>query len=170
MKKTKSNFKLFFSMMVLTLLFSSNAFSANGKIVLTNKVLKQVIKKDKDGNVTYSYIEPKTALPGDVMMYVISFENIGKDPAKGIVINDPLPNNSKYRMGSAAGKNTKITFSIDDGNNFGHPEDLVVKDINGKEWTAKPESYTHIRWVYNKPLAPGEKSEVSFKTQIKDNE
>ncbi len=170
MKKTKLNFKLFFSMMVLTLLFSSNAFSANGKIVLTNKVLKQVIKKDKDGNVTYNYIEPKTALPGDVMMYVISFENIGGDPARGIVINDPVPNNSKYRMDSAVGKNTKITFSIDGGKNFGNPEELVVKDKNGKEWNAKPESYTHIRWVYNKPLAPGEKSEVSFKTQIKGNE
>ena len=170
MKKIKTNFKLFFSMMVFTALFSSNAFAEDGSIVLTNKVFKQVIKKDKDGNVTYDYIEPKTALPGDVMMYVISFANIGSEPADGIVINDPIPNNSKYRMDSAVGKNTAITFSIDSGKNFGNPEELVVKDKNGKEWTAKPESYTHIRWVYNKPLAPGEKAEVSFKTQIKGNE
>ena len=88
MKKT--NFKLFFSMMILTALFSSNAFAEDGSIVLTNKVFKQVIKKDKDGNTTYDYIEPKTALPGDVMMYTISFENIGSNPAEGIVINDPI--------------------------------------------------------------------------------
>ena len=168
MKKT--NFKLFFSMMILTALFSSNAFAEDGSIVLTNKVFKQVIKKDKDGNTTYDYIEPKTALPGDVMMYTISFENIGSNPAEGIVINDPIPNNSKYRMDSAVGKNTTITFSIDGGKNFGNPDDLVVKDKNGKEWKAKPESYTHIRWVYNKPFAPGETGEVSFKTQIKGNE
>lgn len=170
MKKIKTNFKLFFSMMVLTALFSSNAFAEDGSIVLTNKVFKQVIKKDKDGNTIYDYIEPKTALPGDVMLYTISFENIGSDPAEGIVINDPIPNNSKYRMDSAVGKNTAITFSIDGGKNFGNPDDLVVKDKNGKEWKAKPESYTHIRWVYNKSLMPGEKSEVSFKTQIKGNE
>ncbi|MDH5389153.1 MAG: hypothetical protein OEY06_11995, partial [Gammaproteobacteria bacterium] len=66
--------------------------------------------------------------------------------------------------------NTNISFSIDAGKNYGNPEDLIVKDKNGKEWTAKPESYTHIRWIYNKPLAPGEKGEVTFNTQIKGNE
>ena len=170
MKKIKSNFKLFFSMMILTALFSNNIFAKEGDIVLTNKVFKQVIKKDKDGNTSYNYIKPGIVLPGDVMMYVISFENIGSDLAEGIVINNPMPNNSKYRMDSAVGKNTTITFSVDSGKNFGNPDDLVVEDKNGKEWKAKSESYTHIRWIYNKPLAPGEKSEVSFKTQIKGNE
>ena len=170
MKKIKSNFKLFFSMMILTALFSNNIFAKEGDIVLTNKVFKQVIKKDKDGNTTYDYIGAELAVPGDVMMYVISFENIGSDPAERIVINDPIPNNSKYRIDSAVGKNTTITFSIDGGKSFGNPDDLVVKDKNGKEWKAKPESYTHIRWVYNKPLMPGEKGKISFKTQIKGNE
>ena len=170
MTKTQSTFKLFFGLTILTLLFSSNAFSQDGKIVVTNKVLKQVIKKDKKGNITYDYIEPGTALPGDVMMYTISFENISNEPVKGIVINDPVPNNSKYRINSATGKNTKITFSIDGGKNYGSPDDLIVKDKSGKEWKAKPESYTHIRWDYTKTLEPGQKSEVFFKTQIKGNE
>ena len=169
MKKTKLIFKLFFSAIFLSFLFSTNVFSKDEKIILTNKVFKQVIKIDKDGNTSYDYIEPKTALPGDIMLYIISFENIGADLAEGIVINDPIPNNSKYRIDSAIGNNTKITFSIDGGKNFGNPKDLVVKDKNGKEWTAKPESYTHIRWVYKKSLAPGEKGEVSFKTKIKGN-
>ena len=170
MKKINTTFKLFFSMMILTALFSSNAFAEDGSIVLTNKVFKQVIKKDKDGNTTYDYIGAELAVPGDVMMYTITFKNKGNDSAEGIVINDPIPNNSKYRIDSAVGKNTTITFSIDGGKSFGNPDDLVVKDKNGKVWKAKPESYTHIRWVYNKPLMRGEKGEVSFKTQIKGNE
>lgn len=170
MKKIKKQFQLFFSMVLLTALASNPVFAEKSSIVLTNKVFKQIIKKDKDGKVTYDYIAPGTALPGDVMMYVISFENIGSDAANGIVINDPIPNNSKYRMGSAVGENTKISFSIDGGKHFGDPEELVVKDKEGKSWTAKPESYTHIRWVYEKSLASGEKSKVSFKTQIRGNE
>lgn len=170
MKKINLIFKLFISAVFLTSLLSTNAYSQDGKIVLTNKVFKQVIKKEKEGKTIYDYIEPGTALPGDVMMYVITFKNIGDKPAEGIVINDPVPNNSKYRVGSAVGKDTTITFSIDGGKSFGYPNELIVKDKNGKEWTAKPESYTHIRWVYNKPLAPGEKGEVSFKTKIKGNE
>lgn len=170
MSKTQSIFKLFSVALVFPLLFSVNAYAEDGKIMLTNKVFKQVIKIDQEGNTTYEYVEPGTALPGDVMMYTISFENIGDSPAQGIVINNPVPNNSEYRVGSATGKNAEIFFSIDGGKNFGNPEELVVKDKNGKQWTAKPESYTHIRWVYKQPLAPGEKSEVSFKTKIKGNE
>ncbi len=170
MSKTQSIFKLFSASLILSLLFSVNAFAENGKIMLTNKVFKQVINTDKQGNTTYDYIGPGTALPGDVMMYTITFQNIGDSPAEGIVINNPVPNNSEYRVGSAMGKNTEIVFSIDGGKNFGNPEELVVKDKNGKQWTAKPESYTHIRWVYNRPLPPGEKGEVSFKTKIKGNE
>lgn len=170
MSKTQSIFKLFSAALVFSLLFSVNAFAEDGKIMLTNKVFKQVIKADEQGNTTYDYIEPDTALPGDVMMYTITFENIGDSPAEGIVINNPVPNNSEYRVGSAKGKNAEIVFSIDGGESFGNPEDLVVNDKNGKQWTAKPESYTHIRWVYKQPLAPGEKDEVSFKTKIKGNE
>lgn len=170
MTKIRSIFKLLTGALVFSLLFSVSAFAEDGKIVLTNKVFKQVIKTDKDGKVTYDYVDPGTVLPGDVMMYTITFENIGDSPAEGIVINNPVPNNSEYRVGSAAGKNTKIIFSIDGGKNFGNPEELVVSDKNGKQWTAKPESYTHIRWVYSQPLAPGQKDEVSFKTKIKGNE
>lgn len=169
MKKTNVIFKLFFSMMLLASSFSTTAFAEGEKIVLTNKVFKQVIKKDKDGNISYEYVKPDLALPGDVILYVISFENIGTEVAEDIVINNPMPNNSKYRMESAVGDNTIISFSIDNGNTFGDPAQLVVKDKDGNEWKAKPESYTHIRWVYNKSLEPGGKGEVSFKTEIKGN-
>ena len=170
MKVKKSIFKLFFNTLFISLLFASNAFAEGGKIVLTNKVFKQVIKKDKEGNVTYEYVKPELALPGDVILYVISFENIGTDVAKDIVINNPMPNNSKYRMDSAVGKNTTISFSIDNGKTFGNPAQLVVTDASGNEWKAKPENYTHVRWLYNKSLEPGGKGEVSFKTEIKGNE
>ena len=152
------------------LLMPGQASAEDGPIKFANKVLKQVIKTNDKGEKTFSYVEPTIAVPGDVMLYTITFENVGKQPVSNIVVNDPIPNNSKYRMNSATGKNTKVTFSIDGGNNFGNPEDLVVKDKTGKSWVAKPEEYTHIRWVYGKTLAPGEKGEVSFKTSIKGNE
>ena len=169
MKKTNIIFKLL-SIMLLASVFSTTAFAEGEKIVLTNKAFKQVIEKDKDGNVTYDYVEPKLVLPGDVILYTIISENIGTAQAENVVINNPVPNNSKYRSGSAVGKNTKITFSIDGGKTFDVPGKLIVKDKNGKESKAKAEIYTNIRWVYVKPLAPGDKSKVSFKTEIKGNE
>jgi uncharacterized repeat protein (TIGR01451 family) len=152
------------------LLMPGYALSEDGPVKFSNKAFKQVIKTNSKGEKEFSYVEPTIVVPGDVILYSITFENIGKEPVSNIVVNDPVPNNSKYRMNSATGKNTKITFSIDGGKNFGDPKDLVVKDKAGKSWVAKPEQYTHIRWVYGKSLAPGEKGEVSFKTAIKGNE
>lgn len=170
MKKTNIIFKSLLSMMLLASLFSANTFAEGEKITLTNKAFKQIIKKDKDGNITYDYVKPELALPGDVILYTILVENMGADLAEDIVINNPVPNNSKYRSASATGKGTKITFSIDNGETFDVPEKLIVKDKDGKESIAKAEIYTHIRWVYAEPLAPGDKKEVSFKTEIKGNE
>jgi len=152
------------------LLIPAQTFAADGPVKFSNKVLKQVIKTKPGGGKEFSYVEPTIAIPGDVMLYTITFENIGKQAVSNIVVNDPVPNNSAYRINSAVGKNTTVTFSIDGGKEFGNPEDLVVKDKAGKSWVAKPEEYTHIRWVYGKSLAPGETGEVSFKTKIKSNE
>ena len=149
---------------------SSYALAESDAVKFTNKALKQVITTNDKGEKEFSYVEPELALPDDVILYSIVFENIGKEVINDIVVNDPVPNNTKYRMNSAAGKDTKITFSIDGGKNFGNPEDLVVKDKSGRSWVAKPEEYTHIRWAYGKALAPGDKGEVSFKTTIKGNE
>ncbi len=152
------------------LLLPAQALSEEGPVKFANKVLKQEIKTGKSGKKEFSYVEPAIVIPGDVMLYSISFENIGKEPVSNVVVNNPIPNNSKYRMNSATGKNTKITFSIDGGKIFGNPEDLVVKDKTGRSWVARPEEYTHIRWVYEKTLAPGQTGEVSYKTKIKGNE
>lgn len=146
---------------------SVSSYAEEGTIRLSNNAYKQVITKDKDGNKKIDYVEPKIAVPGDVIFYSTTFENIGNDFAENIVINNPIPNNSKYREGSAEGKDTKIEFSIDGGKTFGLPEKLIVKDKSGKTWTAKPEDYTDIRWIYQKPLAPADKGSVSFKTMIK---
>ncbi len=137
-----------------------------GAIRFSNQAFKEVVTVDKKGARKTTYVEPKTAIPGDVILYSIMFKNISDKPVSNIVINDPLPNNSVYITDSATGKNTKISYSIDGGKNYGNPKDLIVKDKSGKSWVAKPEEYTHIRWVYIKPLKPGKKSDVSFKSRI----
>ncbi len=137
-----------------------------GAIRFSNNAYKQEIGTDKNGNKTFNYVEPSLVLPGDVILYEIGFENISKDVISNIVINTPLPNNSKYRAGSVTGNATEITFSLD-GKEYKEADALIVKDKSGKSWLAKPEEYKAIRWVYKKALKPGEKGKVTYKTQIK---
>ena len=147
------------------LFFSSNSY-AEDAIRFSNNAFKQVISKAADGSVQYDYVEPGLVLPEDVIMYEIVFENVSEQEVDNIVVNNPIANNSKYRSGSASGENTDITFSVD-GKTFATADALVVKDSSGKIWQAKPEEYTVIRWIYKKPLKPGEKAKVTYKTSIK---
>lgn len=163
MKNTALKITMFFCIAI----FSTQGFAKDGQIKLTNKVFKQVITTNKKGEKKLDYVKPALAIPGDIIYYVTTFENISQESAEDIVIKNPIPNNSKYRASSAQGKDTKIDFSIDKGKTFGAPDKLIVTDKTGKKWKARPEDYTGIRWIYTKPLAPGEIGTVTFKTKIK---
>lgn len=159
------NLVLLTSLIAVIGLVPASAF-ADGEVRFSNNAYKQVIKEGASGSKTYDYVEPGLVIPGDVIMYEIGFENISDKPITNIVINNPLPNNSVYRQGSATTDSYDVTFSVD-GKDFKSADKLVVKDKTGKTWLAKPEQYTHIRWVYKKTLQPGEKKSVTYKTVIK---
>jgi uncharacterized repeat protein (TIGR01451 family) len=167
-KENVMNKKIFkiFSIAAFTFFVSMNAYAEEGAIRFSNKAFKQVITKNADGTTQYDYVEPSLVLPDDVILYEIVFENISDKPVENIVVNNPIANNSTYRGDSATGESTEITFSVD-GKNFAAADALTVKDKSGKNWQAKPEDYTVIRWVYKKALKPGEKSKVTYKTTIK---
>ena len=157
---------LFFASLLTVGVFSSPAIADDGVIKFTNIAMKQVVKIDANGEKAIEYVEPKTAIPGDIIRYDIGFENISDQEVSNIVVNNPIPNNSKYRDKSAEGKDTEISFSVD-GKTFAEPSKLVLKDNTGKTWLATAEQYKHIRWIYKKPLSPGMKSTVSFMTEIR---
>ncbi len=164
--KTIQNHFLNCFLMIALAMFSLSAIAKEGAIRFSNNAYKQVITTDKKGDKKFDYVEPKLALPGDIILYEIKFKNISKQSVSNIVVNNPLPNNSRYRAGSASGKSTIITFSVD-GKHYQSPGKLTVKDKTGQSRLAKPGEYRAIRWVYEKPLKPGEEGLVSYKTQIK---
>lgn len=164
----KANTKSLFTMFIIlmsTALAPVSAMAEEGAIKLTNKAMKQVITVNDKGEREIKFVEPKTVIPGDVILYTIEFENVSTHSASNIVIDDPMPNNSYYRDGSASGANTDIRFTTD-GSKYDVAENLFVTEA-GKKRLATAKDYTGIRWVYKAQLKPGEKQSVSFKTQIK---
>ncbi len=164
--KNIQNYLMNCFLIIALAVFSLSATAKEGAIRFSNNAYKQVVTTDKKGEKQFDYVEPKLALPGDIILYEIKFKNISRRPVSNIVVNNPLPNNSRYRAGSASGKSTIITFSVD-GKHYKSPEALTVKDKTGKSRLAKPGEYRAIRWVYKKTLKPGEEGMVSYKTQIK---
>ncbi len=113
--------------------------------------------------VNEAMTEPLTEVyPGDVLRYTITFENTStQQVAPGsVVITNPLPDGTLYLDGSAQGRATTISYSVD-GVTFADPRELMV----GEGQTARAASaadYRAIRWAYGPGMAPGEVSSVSF--------
>lgn len=160
---------LMFTVFIAALLGSLSPVTqaAEGAIKVTSIAQTEIEATGKDGKKTRQRAPVATALPGTEVIYTTTFENTAKKPASGIVINNPVPNDSEYIGGSAFGKDCEILFSADGGKKFGHAEELKIKTEDGKLRTALPGEYTHIRWLYKKQLPPGKSGEAGFRAKVK---
>jgi uncharacterized repeat protein (TIGR01451 family) len=160
--------RLLFTTTLLALLgsFSAVAHAADAiKVSSIAQVETEII--GKDGKKTLKRTPVAKAVPGTEVIYTTTFENLIKKPVGNIVINNPIPNASEYKAGSAFGKDCDILFSVDGGKTFGHAEELTVNDADGKTRPALAKEYTNIRWTYKKQLAAGKSGEVGFRATIK---
>lgn len=166
MKHNRINFV--FSLTAILLLSATGKLLAQqqGTIEINNKAYKEVEVLNDLGEKEYKLVEPSKVLPDDEIIYIITFKNIGDQPASNIRITDPIPNNSKYKKGSAFGAGTVIEYSIDGGKTYNKPELLKTKNASGAAVIAQTKDYTHIRWTYTGTLQPGEEGTVTFRTVI----
>lgn len=147
--------------------FSLGAQAADGAIKVTSIAQVEIEIVGKDGKKTLKRAPVEKAIPGTEVIYTTTFENVIDKAASNIVINNPIPNDTEYKGGSAFGKDCEILFSVDGGNKFGHAEELKVKGDDGKDRIAMPKEYTNIRWTYKGQLAAGKSGEVGFRAVVK---
>ena len=147
--------------------FSTGVQAAGAAIKVTSIAQVETEAIGKDGKKVLKRGPVAKAVLGTEVIYTTTFENLIKKPVGDIVIDNPIPNASEYKAGSAFGQNCDILFSVDGGKTFGHAEDLKVKDADGKERPALTKDYTNIRWIYKGQLAVGKSGEVGFRAAIK---
>jgi hypothetical protein len=82
-------------------------------------------------------------------------------------VTKPIPRNTRYVAGSAAGPGADIDFSVDGGRTFGSPQRLAVRSPSGRGERESVENYTHIRWQLRYPLAPGAVALLRFRVVFK---
>jgi hypothetical protein len=156
------------TLLVLLGSFSSGTQAADSAIKITSIAQIEVEVAGKGGKKTLQRTPATKAVPGTEVIYTNTFENVTNKPVdKNFVVDNPVPNDSEYKAGSAFGKDCEILFSVDGGKKFGHAEELKIKGADDKEHTALAKEYTHIRWIYKKQLAPGKSGEVGFRATIK---
>lgn len=140
---------------------------AAGKVNLTASAEKEVQVTNAKGEKELKRVEAKKALPGDVVIYTVTYANTGKEVAENIFVTNPVPEHMVYVEGSATGKNALVTYSVDGGKTFAEPDKLKVRKADGMERLAATPDYTHIRWTFKKSVQPGATGSVSFRAKLK---
>jgi len=135
------------------------------KIQTTSEI--EIVDTDADGN-SVTRLEPASkVVPGDTVIYTVTFSNTGSEPAENVVITNPVPRYMEYVDGTAFGPGTEISFSIDGGKSWGAPGELVVTALDGSDRPAQAADYTDIRWILGNELQPGAQGFARFRTRLK---
>jgi len=139
----------------------------SGQITLESKAKIEKLVFNEEGMQELKSLPADRVVPGDKVIFSNNYENITKSPVEKVVITNPVPEHMIYRAGTARGKGTIISFSVDKGQTYAQPEKLIISDAAGNLLPAKASDYTHIRWAFAKPLQPGASGQVSFAAILK---
>lgn len=156
------------SIAALALLTSPLAALAQPKVAISIKAEKEVTVTTK-GKPVKRKIASKGFLPGEEIIYTLSYVNSGTEPATDVLITDPIPAGTVFIPGSASDAD-KATYSINNGKSYSKPTLLIyeIKTADGKvqKKVAAPEEYTDIRWTIP-TVPPGGKGSVHFRVKVK---
>lgn len=138
-----------------------------GSILVQTVAEKEETYVTPDGERATRLVPVATVVPGDTVIYTVTFTNVSDADAENIVVTDPVPGEMVYVHGSAFGPGTNISFSADNGERFAALDDLTVVDEAGNERPVRPTDITHIRWVLRTPLPAGEKGYARFSAVLR---
>lgn len=165
----KRNFHYAALASLISLIVGHAAVAHSQTVELVTKAEKEV-EVVEQGVTVKKLIQPQKMLPGDEVLYTLSYLNKTARPADNVVITNPVPMHTRYKGSSAAGEGADIVYSVDGGKSFAAPDRLTVtvKDKTGKEIVrpATAEDYTHIRWRLKQSVAPGKSGSVQFRAVI----
>ena len=153
------------------LLFMSFQAEAADKEMIELKSVSEVEVTVENDKAEQEVIRIDAAManvtPCDTVIFTNYYANNGDLPADDVILINPLPEHMVYVGGTAEGKGTRIEFSVNQGENYGPPEELIIKDEEGKERIAVASDYTHIRWTFAGSIDKGDSGSVSFQAKIK---
>lgn len=128
-------------------------------------VLKIVETTDESGDTVKALVPADKVAPGDTVVYSLKYANNAEEPAANVKLTMPVPGEVSYMENSATTDGVAVSFSVDEASNFSSRGDLTVS-VDGEPREALSRDITHIRWVFEEPIAAGATGEVSFRAVL----
>ncbi|MCH8116701.1 MAG: DUF11 domain-containing protein [Proteobacteria bacterium] len=153
---------VFITMAVLSLAAHAQE---RGHLNVQTVVQKEEVIVNDAGETETRLVAADIVVPGERVVYTITFRNVGEEPADNVVITNPIDDSLTYVDGSAFGPGMDIQFSVDGGVVFAPADDLTVTE-DGVERPAVAADFTHVRWVMQNELAVGAQGTARFTTVL----
>ncbi len=147
---------------LLALLAPMTAHAAND-VALTSSVFVEKSVPQADGKTRLILEEPRVVVPGDRLVFVLAYKNMGRKPATDFVVTNPLPGAVAFQGTGDVG----AIVSIDGGRAWGTLAALKVRKADGSIRAAYPEDVTHVRWAMKAPIPVGAAGKLSFRGVIR---
>ena len=154
-------------LLVVLLLLGGVVSAQQGAIRLEHKAEQWQSVTDENGVETMQLVEASNVVPGEKVLFTVTYINTGDQPAEDVTITNPVPRHMVYVDDSAAGENTSILFSADGGESFATASDLLVRSSDGTQRPAGASDYTHVRWIIRSDVASGTSGTVQFMATVK---
>lgn len=113
-----------------------------------------------------------TQLPGTDLAYSIAFTNTGGRAAQSLVIMDPIPNNTDFKVGSVTNNlgTTGLTVVVAYSNNSGSTYVYTPVSGGGGAPAGYDRNVTNVRWTFTGNLSqtsPNNAGSVTFTARIR---
>ena len=155
--------------LVALMLLAPVSVLASPQVSIDTVAEKEVIETI-NGKQVKKLVPAKSADPGQKIIFTLNYKNKGNEKAVKVKIDNPIPKDTKFVVGSGIGKNSKMLFSIDGGKTYKSPSLLkytvTLNDGKKVQKQASPDQYTNVRWVINE-IPPGKSGKVGFQVQVK---
>ena len=152
--------KILMSVVLLGLSFAVFA-QEDGSLDVHTVVQKEEVVVNENGESENRLVAVESVIPGERVFYTITFTNVGEEPAENVVITNPIAAELTYVEGSAFGAGMEVQFSVDGGATFAVAAELTVTE-DGETRAARPDDFTHIRWVMQGELNTGSQGTARF--------
>ena len=157
-----------FALIAILLVIPVSAL-ASPEVSIKTVAEKEVIET-VNGKQVKKRVAAKDANPGQKLIFTLNYKNKGNEKAVNVKIDNPIPKDTTYVVGSGIGKNSKMLFSIDGGKTYESPSllkyEVTLNDGKKVKKQASPDQYTNVRWVINE-IPPGKSGKVGFQVQVK---
>jgi uncharacterized repeat protein (TIGR01451 family) len=158
------------------------ALPAVPSVTLVSTALIERKTVDANGQETITYKVPSEVqvVPGDKVVFKLSYSNKGNDAATGFRATNPVPAPIQF----VSAREDWAEVSVDGGVTWGKLADLTIIEtakvdpallpvaqadgaVDTVKRSATAADVTHIRWVFTKAIPPGTSGDISYSGVIK---